>query len=222
MKKMSFFYLLVISLIIVALTGISFASSGNDDWEEDILVVFPEDSDSQAGGMASAQGSDTGVSQAPGAAVGPGAGMASMYRGQFGPVDHHKAWMAAYLKLTPEQFAKLNDLKNSYLLDTRDLRYDMAIGHIEMMRLFTDPKASAAAIQAKIKQLQALRQKMMDRRIQMVLQARSILTPEQLTKLSLLPLKRGMMGGGMRGGMMGAGMGGGMMGGMGAGRTACQ
>jgi len=116
--------------------------------------------------------------------------------------------LMSYLNLTSDQVTKLKDLKSKYYMETRDLRYELAIKRLEMMKLFSDPNAKEAALSAKQKELSALRQKKWDKAAQMMIQARSILTPEQISKLDTLHgMMGGMIGGAMmRHGMMGPGM----------------
>ncbi len=143
----------------------------------------------------------------------PGRGPRSGYGPRTGQWYGH----GSYLGLTQDQITKMRDVWNRFYLDTRNPRYDLMQKRLEMKRLFTDPKADAAALQAKQRELSALRQKLMDRRAQAVIEWRSLLTPQQIQKLDILSMAhRGM---GMRG--TGSGWGGGMMGGemMGHGMT---
>jgi Spy/CpxP family protein refolding chaperone len=131
----------------------------------------------------------------------------------------------------------MRDLHTRYYMETRGLRYDLMIGRLELIRLFLDPKADSTAILAKQGQVSALRQKLSDAMARMMVDARAILTPEQIQKLDMAflahamgmgrammghPMGPGMMHGGMQGhSMMGEGMQGhsmmgqGMMGGQG-------
>jgi Spy/CpxP family protein refolding chaperone len=52
-----------------------------------------------------------------------------------------------------------------------------------MRKLFTDPKAPDSALLAKQKELDALLVKLMDRKAQMKIEWRRVLTPEQIEKL---------------------------------------
>lgn len=123
--------------------------------------------------------------------------------------------MAAYLNLSREQVGKIQQIFNRSRSDNRDLRYDLLQKRIEMHRLFTDPKVNAQTLLAKEKELSALRQRLMDARMQALIEVRGVLTPAQIQKLDEMPM---MMGGrGMGSGMMGHGP---MMGGMG-GCTGC-
>lgn len=145
-----------------------------------------------------------------------GAGPGTM----FGPGPHMCA-MGAYLNLSREQIGKIEQIVNRSRSDSRDLRYDMIQKRIEMHRLFTDPKVGAQTLMAKEKELSGLQQRLMDSRMQTLIEVRSVLTPEQIRKLDEMPMMMGGfgMGGGMgrgatMGGMSGGCpmMGGGMMG----------
>jgi len=72
---------------------------------------------------------------------------------------------------------------------------------VEMRKLFTDPKADQATLLSKERELSAMRQKLMERRAQAILEWRSILTPEQIQKLDMMPRGRGMSGSRGRGTM---------------------
>lgn len=127
------------------------------------------------------------------------AGMHKGHHGQFG----------AYLGLSKEQKEKMKELKMRQHDATRDLKYELAQKALEMKKLYTDPKTDDATLLAKQKELQAVLFKLIEKRGEMRLEFRKILTPEQIKKLDRMPMGRGM---GMRGGCgmgphMGAGMG---------------
>ncbi len=86
--------------------------------------------------------------------------------------------------------------------DVHDLRYTLMEKRVEMRKLFTDPKTDQATLLSKEKELGGLRQKLMERRAQAMLEWRSILTPEQIQKLDMMPRGRGMSGMGRGRGMM--------------------
>ena len=102
---------------------------------------------------------------------GPGSG----FRGGHG--------ISSYLGLTQEQKDKMRELRNHYDTDTHDLRYDIRLKRLEFQKLFTDPKVDDATLLAKEKELSALRVKLMDRKAEMKIAWRRILTPEQIQKL---------------------------------------
>ncbi|OPY62837.1 MAG: zinc resistance protein [Syntrophorhabdaceae bacterium PtaU1.Bin034] len=139
----------------------------------------------------------------PGATPSPGG-----FQGAYGP--GYGRWgggPGSYLNFSRDQIAKMRDLWNRYYADTRNLRYDLMQKRIEMRRLFTDPKADSAAIAAKQKEVSAIRQKLVDRRAQAMIEWRGLLTPEQIQKLDTFSMGHRGMGGGMG---MGSGMGQGM------------
>lgn len=119
-----------------------------------------------------------------------GAGPGAM----FGPGAHMNA-MAAYLNLSKEQAAKIEQIFNRSRSDNRDLRYDLIQKRIEMHRLFTDPKVNAQTLTAKERELSSLQQRLMDSRIGALIEVRSVLTPEQIRKLDEMPTMMGGMGG---------------------------
>lgn len=129
------------------------------------------------------------------------------YRSGYGPGTGQWYGHGSYLGLTQDQITRMRDVWNRFYLDTRNLRYDLMQKRLEMRRLFTDPKADAAALQAKQRELSAIRQKLMDRRAQAVIEWRSLLTPQQVQKLDIFSMAHRGMGPGF-----GCGMGGGMMG----------
>ena len=103
------------------------------------------------------------------------------------PGCHKKFGFKKYLNLSDEQLAKMKDLRNSFNNDTRDLRYNLAIKRLEMRKLFTDPKTDDAALFAKQKEISKIRQQLSDKKAQMKIEWRKILTPEQITKLDKMP-----------------------------------
>ena len=63
-----------------------------------------------------------------------------------------------------------------------------------MKKLFGDPKVDDATLMAKQKELIGLKLKMMERKGQMKIEWRRILTPEQIQKLDRISMFRGMGG----------------------------
>ena len=101
--------------------------------------------------------------------------------------------IAKFLNLSQEQIEKMKEVRNNFQKDTRDLKYDLAAKRLEMRKLFTDPKTDEATLIAKQKELNALRQQLMEKRGQMAIEQRRILTAEQIAKLDKLPPMRAMM-----------------------------
>jgi Spy/CpxP family protein refolding chaperone len=104
----------------------------------------------------------------------------------YGPA-REKFSLAKYLNLSPEQKEKMKESRSSYKSETRDLRYDLAAKRLEMHKLFTDPKTDEATLLAKQKELNSLRQQLLEKKSQMKIEWRKILTPEQITKLDNVP-----------------------------------
>lgn len=100
-----------------------------------------------------------------------------------GPDSCGKFHSKNYLKLSNEQLAKMNELRNNFRNDTRDLRYNLEIKHTEMHKLYTDPKTDDATLLAKQKEINDLKQQLSEKRGQMKIEWRKILTPEQIAKL---------------------------------------
>src|SRR5271157_799131 len=172
-------------------------------------VVFAQAPGSQAGGSEGSRGHGS-MMGGPSGSEGFQHGHGPWFHGGFGGKD--------YLGLSKEQLDKMRTLRDRFYNETRDLRYQMAQKHMEMQKLFKDPKTAAATLIAKQKELSALHQKLMDTMAQMMLEGRKMLTPEQLQKLDRMGMGPGGMGFRMMGhGMMGRGgfgpMGRGMRGG---------
>jgi Spy/CpxP family protein refolding chaperone len=106
------------------------------------------------------------------------------------------------LNLTQEQHQKIRELLNRYAAETHDLRYDVRIKRLEVAKLFTDPKTGEATLLAKGKELNGLLAKLRDKRLDMMVEWRKILTPEQIQTLGRVHFHRrewlgdeGVMGG---------------------------
>jgi zinc resistance-associated protein len=109
--------------------------------------------------------------------------------------------MMGAMNLTPDQAGKLFDLKEKFHNDTAAARKQMMVKHAELAALWKAEKPDQAAITAKQKELNALRDQMQEKRTAFMLEARKI-SPE-LAKC------------------FGPGMGGGMGHGRGMGPGAC-
>jgi Spy/CpxP family protein refolding chaperone len=96
-----------------------------------------------------------------------------------GPMGH-----GPNLDLSTEQLTAMKQLREKFRIDTEALRNEFMQQQVELRTVYADPKASDAAILAKQKEVNALKQKMQDKMVQLRLEQRKIFTPEQLTKLS--------------------------------------
>ncbi len=97
-----------------------------------------------------------------------GAPMGMMWHG------HH-----GHMNLTPEQAAKLFDVKEKFRTDTAALRKQLFVGRAEMAALWKAETPDEKAIVAKVKELSALRGQMMEKMVLLRLEVRKIV-PEGL------------------------------------------
>jgi len=87
------------------------------------------------------------------------------------------------LNLTQDQREKMKELRKNFWADTHDLRYDIKMKRVEVQKLFTDPKTDDATLLAKEKELNGLKSQLMDKKAEMKVEWRKILTPEQIRML---------------------------------------
>jgi zinc resistance-associated protein len=102
------------------------------------------------------------------------------------------------MNLSPDQAGKLFDLKEKFRTDTAAARKQMMVKHAELAALWKAEKPDQAAITAKQKELNAVRDQMQEKRTAFMLEARKI-APE-------LAQGRGMGWGMGHGGGMGSGV----------------
>jgi len=143
-------------------------------------------------------------------AQGPGAGPGSGPGPGYGPGWRHERWSS----LTPEQQTKFQELRRKFSEDNAKLFGAVVTKRLELRSLWTDPKAEPKTIVDKEKELRDLQNQIRDKAVQMRLEARKFLTPEQIQNWKPgWGMERGFGGGHMMG--HGPGMG---RGGMGPGR----
>ena len=141
-----------------------------------------------------------------------GPGMGPGHRGM------HESWGPGKdYPLTPEQKTKLQELRRKFREENAKLIGALVTKRLELQSLWTDPKADNKAILDKEKELRELQNQLRDKGIQMKLEARKFLTPEQIANFGP---GCGMGPGYGRGRMMGGGYGMGQ-GGMGPGYGPC-
>jgi len=104
--------------------------------------------------------------------------------------------------LTPEQKAKFQELRRKFNEETAQLRGALVTKRVELQSLWTNPTGDPKAIVDKEKELRDLQNQMKDKALQMKLEARKFLTPEQIQESG-----QGMGRGFGRGHMMGHGRG---------------
>ena len=106
--------------------------------------------------------------------------------------------------LTPEQKTKFQELRRTFREENAKLIGAIVTKRLELQSLWTNPKADSKAILDKERELRDLQNQMKDKAVQMRLEARKFLTPEQIAGFGP---GCGMGPGFGRGHMMGQGMG---------------
>ena len=105
-----------------------------------------------------------------------GPGMGPGHRGM------HESWGPVKdSPLTPEQKTKFQELRRKFSGENAKLTGAIVTKRLELQSLWTDPKADSKAILDKEKELRDLQNQLRDKAIQMKLEARKFLTPEQIT-----------------------------------------
>jgi len=113
-------------------------------------------------------------------ALDPGADPGQKGMGERGHF-HHKDWGTGKgLSLTPEQKAKFRQMHRDFRRDNAQLIGSLIAKKIELQALWTDPKADSSVIMDKTKELRDVKNQLRDKFIGMRLEARKILTPEQI------------------------------------------
>jgi len=83
-------------------------------------------------------------------------------------------------RLTPEQEAKFQELRQKFNEETAQLRGALVTKRLELQSLWTNPTSDSKAIMEKERELRDLQNQMRDKDVQFKLEARNILTPEQI------------------------------------------
>jgi Spy/CpxP family protein refolding chaperone len=105
----------------------------------------------------------------------------------FGPghrgMYKHESWGPKVPNLTPEQKTKFQELRRKLNDETAQLKGALLTKRLELRSLWTNPSADSKAILDKENELKDLQNQMRDKIVQTMLEARKILTPEQITEL---------------------------------------
>jgi Spy/CpxP family protein refolding chaperone len=101
----------------------------------------------------------------------------------------------AYLNLTEPQVDRLRQILVDAEKSGVKTRADIAIRHIELRELLRADKPDHDAVMKKVEELSGLRSQMMKERIEALLAAKSVLTPEQQKKIRSFIESRGAFGG---------------------------
>ena len=99
-------------------------------------------------------------------------------------VSHAVAWgPAANLNLTAEQSGKLNSLHQEFLEETLPIRNELASKALEFRTLLASPSTDKTQVKAKQQEMFVLQNKMQEQFLAYRLDAREILTPDQISML---------------------------------------
>jgi len=120
-----------------------------------------------------------GFGPGPGQGQGPGAGPGNC------------PGCGAASNLTSEQQAQMKDLQQKHYSEMAPLREKMFNLRQELRTLWADPKSNPKDIQGKEGQLSDLRNQMQDKMVQFRLDARKLLTPDQISAFGAGPGKGG-------------------------------
>lgn len=101
---------------------------------------------------------------------------------RMGPMHGPMMDWASQLNLTPDQCAKLQELRESYLRDTLHWRNELIVKRFDLRDLLQNPQAEPQLILGKQREISDLEAKIQERGLLLHLEMRKVLTPEQ-TKL---------------------------------------
>jgi Spy/CpxP family protein refolding chaperone len=104
-----------------------------------------------------------------------------------------------FLSLTDDQVARLHTIGVDAEKASVQNRADLQLRHIELRELMRADNPDQNAIMAKLDEVNALQGKIAKQRVQTLLSARSVLTPDQIKKLKTFMQNRGAMGMGGQG-----------------------
>ena len=88
-----------------------------------------------------------------------------------------------WASLTSEQREKFQELRRKFIKETAELRGGIVAKRTELNVLWSDPKADPQAILQKERELRAIQNQMREKAVEMRLEGRKILTPEQLAEM---------------------------------------
>jgi Spy/CpxP family protein refolding chaperone len=108
---------------------------------------------------------------AQGPGPGPGPGMMAW--------RYHKG-----ITLTPDQRTTLQELRRKFNTETAQLRGSILAKRLELQGLWSDPKSDPKSILERSRELRGLQDQLKDKAMQMRIEARGILTPEQLAQVA--------------------------------------
>lgn len=100
-----------------------------------------------------------------------------------GPMHSPMMDWAGQLNLNPDQSAKLQELRESYLRDTLPWRNDLIVKRFDLRDLLRNPQAGPQVILGKQREISDLEAKIQERGLLLHIEMRKVLTPEQIKLL---------------------------------------
>jgi len=91
--------------------------------------------------------------------------------------------IARQLNLTPQQIQQLKDLHQNFMNATKDARDQIKVLIGELATLWADENSTPDQIRAKVDEIDVLKHQMRNAAIDAMIQARTILTPDQRAKM---------------------------------------
>ncbi len=104
-------------------------------------------------------------------------------RGMMGPMQTPMMDWASQLNLTPDQSAKLQELRETYLRDTLPWRNELIVKRFDLRDLLRNPQSDPQVILGKQREISDLEAKIEERQLLLHLEMRKVLTPDQLKLL---------------------------------------
>lgn len=99
-----------------------------------------------------------------------------------------------WASLSKDQIEKLSQLREKFRADTESLRREIFQKRLELRKMYADPKVSEGEILSKHRELNTLMEKLRDKRLELWMEQRKVLTPEQLSRLNEAKMCRCGMG----------------------------
>lgn len=128
--------------------------------------------------------------QRPGSGMLYGCGM----DGTMMDAEHHMTKMMKGLNLDEQQKTSMREIKSRMMKETITKKADLQIAHIELRDLLTQDTVDMKAIEAKVRQLEAMKADMQLSHIKAMEECKTKLTPEQRKKMREMMEAAPMMG----------------------------
>lgn len=101
----------------------------------------------------------------------------------FGPGPRGRVGQELWSSLTPDQIAKIKELRRKFEEETAQLRGTMLTKRLELQAIWRNPKADEKALREKERELRELQNQWRDKMLEHRLEVRKLLTPEQLSSI---------------------------------------